>query len=292
MGSTSLSLAANLSNDSETILVVIQSCKEQFPSHNIDTIELAYRTLTDSLYDMGYTFDVSLESFIKNCDTQNLDSYCQQFLDEYQLVTTPITEISAVLEDSTVVAPAPAEPTDIQSGSDAWFYNTGTSLPQEASYDTYSLLSTLHAGDVVVEHNTVASGITGHAAIVEGKFWSSTYDMYYIRVIEAISQGVCRSVMDDERVDEKEAYFYHLTDEDFDASVNAVMWAAGQLGKTYRLYAGSSVSASRTHWYCSELVYASYYNQGVNLIPGTTPGDAILPYSFESSSVLTEIDVS
>ena len=185
---------------------------------------------------------------------------------------TPISYGSYTAEDN-------PDASTRSSGGLEWYYNTGTNLPKKADYSHNSLLTTLHAGNIVVERNTVASGITGHAAIVEGQFWSSTYSMYYIRVIEAISVGVCRSVMDDERVEVKDAYFYTLADPDFDASVNSVMWAVKQLGKPYYLHtSGTSTSASHPNWYCSELVYAAYYNQGVNTLSNHNTNAFVYPY--------------
>jgi hypothetical protein len=62
------------------------------------------------------------------------------------------------------------------------------------------LLNKLQVGDIVYSKNGFA-GITGHICIVEGKFTTPS-NVPYIRLIEAIGYGVCRSVLDDKQFKE------------------------------------------------------------------------------------------
>lgn len=167
------------------------------------------------------------------------------------------------------------------TGDDAWYYNTGTELPQPADYSRYNLLNTVKKGDIIYE---AAGGfyITGHIAIVEGIFWSTTQQQYYIRLIEAITDGVVRSVLDDSRIDDREGSVYRVADATSTNIYYAVNFCIGELGSSYFLDFDKDYSSSETDWYCSELVWAAYYNQGINIEttnffnePGVTPRDII-----------------
>lgn len=91
------------------------------------------------------------------------------------------------------------------SSSSKWYYNIGTSLPSNANpkYDSYNLYDTVKKGDIIFEAKG-GFGITGHIAIVEGKYYNAAKDVNYIRIIEAIDVGVVRSCLDDTRVDDKD----------------------------------------------------------------------------------------
>ncbi len=159
-----------------------------------------------------------------------------------------------------------------------WYYNTGTKLPLEPRYDKYNLLSNLRAGDIVYEANG-GFGITGHIAIVEGLFYDYTLNKRYVRLIEAIGQGVVRSVLDDQRFDDRAAEILR-TNLPYYVCKKVIAFCIGQLGKSYKLDFMKETSADEADWYCSELVWAAYYNQGLNIEtqsivnePGVTPRD-------------------
>lgn len=151
------------------------------------------------------------------------------------------------------------------SGDQAWYYNTGTELPQAANYSSNNLLAVAKKGDVLYEAAGFF-GLTGHSAIVEGKFYSTSQNQYYIRIIEAISPGgVSRSVLDCTRLVDREGSLYRVsgaTTEDID---NAVSFAISQLGKDYFLDLAKDTSSTEANWYCSELVWAAYKNQGIDI---------------------------
>lgn len=166
------------------------------------------------------------------------------------------------------------------SGSDQWYYDTGTSLPANAepNYDKYHLYDTVKKGDLIFESKG-GFGITGHIAIVEGKYYDAAKNMNYIRIIEAIDVGVVRSCLDDTRVDDKNVTLLRVSTANSDQVSNAVSFCVNQLGKKYSLDFGKDTSASEKDWYCSELVWAGYKNQGIDIEtdgwgePGVTPRD-------------------
>lgn len=207
---------------------------------------------------------MSLEDFAKNYDGQPVKDY----LNAYYSVLQPE---SAGIQSSS------------SSGGSSYYYNTGTSCPTQADYSRYNLLSVVRKGDVIFEANG-GYGITGHIAIVEGIYSRNDgTGRKYIRLIEAISNsegGVTRSILDDTRVDEKAVTILRVSGATSSKINAAVSFCQGELGSSYFLDFAKDHSASETDWYCSELVWAAYYNQGINIEvgglhgePGVTPRD-------------------
>lgn len=165
---------------------------------------------------------------------------------------------------------------DSSSGSD-YYYDTGTTCPSDATYGEYSLISNVQKGDIVYEAKG-GFGITGHIAIVEGIYTCNSRQ--YIRVIEAISSGVKRGILDDTRVDDKGVKVLRVKSASTAQKKAAVAFCVGELGSSYNLDFAKDTSASETDWYCSELVWAAYKKQGINIEttgwlnePGITPRD-------------------
>lgn len=166
-------------------------------------------------------------------------------------------------------------------GNSEWYYNTGTSLPDNATpnYSKYNLLETVKKGDTIYEAKGFYS-ITGHTMIVEGIFYDENFDTHYVRVIEAIGAGVVRSVLDDSRVDARDVSIHRVADATTSDIDDAVNFCIGELGSSYSLDFAKDYSSSETDWYCSEVVWAGYYNQGIDIEtkgwlnePGITPRD-------------------
>lgn len=177
-----------------------------------------------------------------------------------------------------------------------YYYNTGTSCPKKAAYGKkykapsakdnksnykYSLLSSVKKGDIIYEA-AGGYGITGHIAIVEGKFYDKQNKKYYIRIIEAIDKGVKRGILDDVRMKEKEVTVLRVKNVNSKKIDKAVAFCKGQLNKKYFLDFKKDTSKNEKDWYCSELVWAGYKNQGINIEttdrfnePGITPRDIL-----------------
>lgn len=178
------------------------------------------------------------------------------------------------------------------SGSSGyWFYDTGTTLPQEPDYSRYNLLKVVKKGDIVYDANG-SFGITGHIAIVEGLYYSSKYSTYYIRVIEAIDVGVCRGILDDYRVDERKSSVYRVSSATSTNINDVVSFCAGQLGKPWKIHTGKHTSESSAYWYCSELVWAAYYSQGIDFESSTiSDGPGIMPRDIVYSNLTEQVAI-
>lgn len=197
------------------------------------------------------TCPVTYANFLNGFNTSGLDTveaYLGQCIDEYY------AECDEPVDDT-------------KAAGQAWYFNTGVSLPRQATYTKYNLLSLVQKGDILYETKGGFAPITGHASLVEGVFWSTAQSQFYIRVIEAISPGgVCRGVFDETRLADKKAIIVRLKSGSNRLINSASIFASSQLGKSYMIPdVFRRVSASSAGWYCSELVWASYYNSGVNL---------------------------
>ncbi len=171
-----------------------------------------------------------------------------------------------------------------------WYYNTGLTLPRKPNYSKYKLLSNVKVGDVIFEANG-GFGITGHIAIVEGEFYDKKLGVNYIRVIEAIADGVVRSVLDDERIVDKDVAVLRAQKHQA-ITQNAVDFCISQLGKSYCLDLCKDTSKNEKDWYCSELVWAAYYNSGLNLETSSTYNEpGISPRDLKSSYSLSVVDI-
>lgn len=169
------------------------------------------------------------------------------------------------------------------SGGNTYYYNTGTSISKKAKYGNkkYNLLTTVKKGDILYE-KVGGFGITGHVAIVEGIFTDSKTKRKYVRIIEAIDKGVKRGILDDTRMKEKKVTVLRVKKAKASQINKAVNFCIKQLNKKYSLDFKHDTKSSEKDWYCSELVWAAYKNQGINIEttgrlnePGITPRDIL-----------------
>lgn len=233
------------------------------PDNTKAELKTAYKNIMSYAKENNIPLSMTFKDFVNGYEEQSYESV-QSYEDVYYSLLKPELEPEVSISSSK---------------GDTWYYNTGTSLPQAADYSRYNLLNTVRKGDVIHEANG-GFGITAHTMIVEGIFWDSTQQQYYIRVIEAISDGVVRSVLDDTRVDDKAVSVYRVSGATTTIINNAVNFCIGELGSSYNLDFAKDTSSSETDWYCSELVWAGYMNQGIDIEtdnffnePGITPRD-------------------
>lgn len=226
-------------------------------------LQSAYYDITAYAQENNIPLNLELSTFINE-----YQSHLYKSVDEYKNVYYTL-----------LIPMADDEPTTKSSDGSDYYYNIGTSLPSDVTpnYSKYNLLTTVQKGDVIYEANG-GFGITGHIAIVEGFYYNAARDITYIRVIEAISDGVVRSLLDDTRVDDKDAHVLRVYDATASIKNEAVDFCVGEIGSSYFIDFKKDTSSSETDWYCSELVWAGYKNQGIDIEcepflsePGVTP---------------------
>lgn len=140
--------------------------------------------------------------------------------------------------------------------------------------DKLDLLNKLQIGDIVFDP-TGFGGLTGHTMIVQGKYEFNGTE--YIRVIEAsgcevgsnLVLKVFNSILDDQVISSKNLEIYRpkVSQNNPSLATNAVKFAEKQLGKDYTFdysypISDFPTSINHTSWYCSLLVWASWYNEG------------------------------
>lgn len=224
-------------------------------------IRQSYEKVVDFAAANAIPLDLSLETFIAEFEASNWSE-----LSEYEH-----SYYSVLAKRQVTFVPF--------SGGGDWYFNTGTTLPRAANYAKYNLLNTVKAGDVIYEARGFY-GLTGHTAIVEGTYYSSEFQQYYIRIVEANSSGVERGVLDDTRVDVREVSVLRVSGATNAMALNAANFCIGQLGKNYMIDFQKDTGENEADWYCSELVWAGYYRQGIDIEtsnffnePGVTPRD-------------------
>lgn len=246
----------------------------------------AYENLCSYIVSLDSSFDISIEDFYESfCLGQYVS--IEEYLSSCKEEVLKYTE-SNVLSNSSAPVRSNVE-------NSYWYYNTGLTSPQKPNYSRYNLLNIVQKGDIIHESG---NHTFHHAAIVEGIYYDWRYGQYYIRLIEVIGystgtgegDGVCRSILDDDRFDEREGTILRLKSAYYNESkVNsAIAFCVSQIGKSYSLgVLDNSYSSSEPDWYCSQLVWAAFYNQGINIRTLDVVG--IHPDEFLSSSKLETI---
>lgn len=241
--------------------------------------EKDFRKLVKKYECKGYIVDLSLEDYMDYRE-RNISFDIKKYL----------SKDKKTLSSNTISLASTSTFSNSSSGSgdSTYYYNTGITRPTQCKYSKYKLLSRVRKGDIFYEANS-GYRITGHVGIIEGKFLYS--NKYYIRIIEATpAYGVKRGVLDDTRVDEKRITVFRVDTNDT-VRKKSVNFAISQIGKKYGLDFAKNTSSSESSWYCSELVWAAYMNQSLDIEtrstlnePGVTPRD-ITTYSSETYTI-------
>lgn len=114
--------------------------------NNLNTeLRTAYNNIVSYAEEGRIPLEMTYDEFVSLYDGGNVSDFEASFYD----VLEPIPNY-----------PVPA------SGSNAYYYDTGLSCPDEADYSRSNLLDVVERGDIIYEA-AGALGITGHIAIVE-----------------------------------------------------------------------------------------------------------------------------
>ena len=265
----------------------VQSFADQYESdESTNPALIAYSDIENAyikycrLCELEQTPEISFEDFMAAFEASEYDDaglFLESFLDAW--------------EKSEPMQPSPPD-ADVSSTGETWYFNTGTKLPRAAKYSAYNLLSIVKKGDIIREVDGNSAWVAGHASIIEGVFWDSTYNQFYIRVIEAGGNGgVSRGVFDETRLANKTGTILRVSSASDSVRDKAVNFCISQLGKSYSLHTPKHSSASSTSWYCSELVWAAYKNQGIELL-NTPTKDDVKPDDLYASNKTTIVSYS
>lgn len=117
--------------------------------------------------------------------------------------------------------------------------------------------------------------------MVEGVFLDNVKNVRYIRVIEAISDGVVRSVIDCKRFSERGGTLLYVEGLTESQRNSIIQYMISKLGDEYQLNAYTDCD-NRVKWQCSQLAYCSYQQIGIN-IHGSTLYPGIAPFDIHHS---------
>jgi len=136
-----------------------------YAAESVQGLEEAYQNIITYAEENNIDLDMTYEDFLASYNGESAAEYEQMFYPVFS-------------------AANPNARSSSSSGSSKYYYNTGTTCPNSATYSKYNLLDVVKKGDIIFEANG-GFGITGHVAIVEG-IYSRGDGTNYIRLIEAI----------------------------------------------------------------------------------------------------------
>ena len=260
----------------------------------------AYIAVADYAYLSNVELEISFELFVEKFRSSEYD-----LLEDFLTFILEFLRLQANEEPDTEVGEEPDAEIDEEPdaevdegfgarfGGSAYYYNTGLNLPGQATFGRYLLLPNIRKGDILHEEAGFF-GLTGHSGIVEGKFFCTSRRIFFPRIIESIDAGVVRSIIDDRRIDDRDGIILRVSSATTTQIHNAVQFAVSQLGKPYPTItfwnlAGRNPAANSTTWYCSELVWAAFFHQNIN-IDGNTSG-TVWPRSIRDHSSTATISI-
>ncbi len=187
------------------------------------------------------------------------------------------------------------------SGTD--WVNIGTRLPEPVDYfdddgsRMTTLINTVKKGDIFYTPNgsSYVFGNTGHLAIIEGVFFDEVQNQRYIRTIEANPCGVKRGCLTKERFKAcGGGTILRVKNVSWNEVDAAVEFCKNQLDKGYELNIFRYPHETGDTWYCSELVWAAYYNATkgrISLDPCWDGGNMVFwPFDVTKSSHVECVD--
>ena len=121
-----------------------------YAAESVQGLEEAYQNIITYAEENNIDLDMTYEDFLASYNGESAAEYEQMFYPVFS-------------------AANPNARSSSSSGSSKYYYNTGTTCPNSATYSKYNLLDVVKKGDIIFEANG-GFGITGHVAIVEGLY--------------------------------------------------------------------------------------------------------------------------
>lgn len=156
--------------------------------------------------------------------------------------------------------------------------------------DSFNYKNLIMNGDIVYETITAFNNI-GHTGIISNINKERSGNCFYVETIEAVDTCVQFAYLDDDRIIRYGIKILRVNT-GFDIS-NVLYFLNQQIGKEYLLVPlRANTSINSLSWYCSELIFAAYYYDGVDLryIDGVI--NSPVPYTLFLSDYTYEIDIS
>lgn len=280
-----------------SIALCISCGAPAFAASNLtDDVNLSegYIAFSEQLAAKGIVASTCLEDFIYGYQETTVS--LQQYIDaliEAEIIRA--AKIEATVADNLQLA---AEYADVEPYSleGEWYDDIGVYSPALTHNTSYSRhkLYLVEKGDIIYEtEGSTVTEFLQHIAVVEGTFYDTRYQQYYIRTVEAVKNHVSHGVLEDSRYEYRGIYVYRVAGATLEQRTAAVNFMISQLGKPWDLdvFGKCNYGSDTKDWYCSELAWAAYYNQGINLNGDAIPGNPYRPAELAASSLLISRDV-
>lgn len=279
-----------------------------------DVLE-AYEAYATNKYEQN-EHCICLEDFIAEYSISNINDLeefseymVQNLVAEHNTMggSIEVEEVIVEAEDVTIEQEELEMVETLSSGSGSsgadfneyYYLNTSNYPTSKPDYSKYNILQLAQKGDIVLEtsaddSNTISTH--GHTGIVEGIIYSAEYDCYFVRTIEAINKSpdVRYCIFDDQRADDKVMELYKVINASAEQKNDAVEFCRDQFGDSWGWKAeGHEYSTGNKKWLCSQLVWAGYKNQGIDIETNgdytgdVLFGDCVMPSEITSSSQYT-----
>lgn len=232
---------------------------------------------------LALIFTLSMSAFIFQAD---IVVHAEQVAEETQLIDTTNDDTASVLSSGG------------DTNGETWnpLPTTESGDPKLAHAVDYSqkpeLLKYLKKGDIIYESKG-GGGFTGHTALIVDIAYDTNYNQEYVLVVEAVPNGgVCYGVLTPTRFNHQEDTIKRVKTATQAQINSAVDWACDQVGDAYSIDIVKDATQSNQNWYCSELVWAAFYWQGIYLDQDDNDengGSIVTPAEINADSDLTTI---
>ncbi len=167
----------------------------------------------------------------------------------------PMGEIIEILSPDEDYILGPNLNNNLPTGANDFNY-----IPDYEAFD-YSIIS---VGDIAFEGGSKSAA--KHAAFIYQTRQPSCYGEY-VQTIEAVAGGVQYGLLDDDRMVRFGISIFRIyRATELGVVANARQFIESQLGKPYSLnYTRTKTERNSKSWYCSELIFAAYYNAGMDI---------------------------
>lgn len=223
----------------------------------LDVLEHYYSDITNYchslnvLVDEDVSFDAFCDTFY-NQETYLLSEYCAYLKELISFKTEENSENNNLTLNDLEINIAL-----YSGGTPGWWENIGDALPQKPNY---SLNYNIKRGDILYEQGSVK-----HTALVAGLLYDSTYGSYWGLIEATAASGVCRSVIDDDRLAALKGVFLAVTVDITNKQYDEIYsFCERQLGKEYTIDFLGKPHGENQKWMCSTMIWSAYFN-GANI---------------------------
>lgn len=273
-GNNVMTVSAENNNSAVTVPAVDDTTTKEIISYT-DVFNYYYNKVRNKYFNIQNV--ISLEEFIKKYYSQNksIKDFSESFEEEDFLnINSNITslqcnkykvndssEIQLFGEYLQILSPDEDYILGMNLGDES--YTSSSYFKRQPIYEAVDY-SEIRNGDIIYE--SASKSAAKHAAFIYNTYQDSDYGSY-IQTIEAVASGVNYGVLDDERMTRFGVSIFRVYRAgELGVVTKARNFVKAQIGKSYSLdYSKRKTDFNSSSWYCSELVFASYYSGGMNI---------------------------